>query len=69
MKRLEIGDLVKLSLHGKFPTGSTLNLTDKIGIVLCNDLLHDNLYYVKWLSTGVSGEVHKDFIEKVEKNT
>ena len=69
MKRLEIGDLVKLSLHGKFSTGSTLNLTDKIGIVLCNDLLHDNLYYVKWLSTGVSGEVHKDFIEKVEKNT
>ena len=68
MKKIEIGDLVKLSLHGKFSIGDT-NITDKIGIVLCNALLHDNLYFVKWLSTGVSGEVHKDFIEKVQKNT
>jgi hypothetical protein len=68
MKKLEIGDLVQLSLHGKFSIGES-NITDKIGIVLCNDLLYDNLYFVKWLSTGVSGEVHKDFIEKVEKNT
>ena len=68
MKKIEIGDLVKLSLHGKFSIGDT-NITDKIGIVLCNDLLHDNLYFVKWLSTGGSGEVHKDFIEKVQKNT
>ena len=66
MKKIEIGDLVKLSLHGKFSIGDT-NITDKIGIVLCNDLLHDNLYFVKWLSTGVSGEVHADFIEKLEE--
>ena len=68
MKKLEIGDLVRLSLRGRFAVGYT-NITDKVGIVLCNDLLHDNLYYVKWLTTGVSGEAHKDFIEKVEKNT
>tara|TARA_Y100000114_G_C11689926_1_gene293033 strand:+ start:600 stop:803 length:204 start_codon:yes stop_codon:yes gene_type:complete len=66
MSKLNIGDLVKLSLHGKFAVGYT-NITDKIGIVLCNDLLYDNLYLVKWLSTGVSGEVHKDFIEKLEE--
>ncbi len=68
MKTLEIGDLIKLSLRGKFAVGEA-NITDKIGIVLCNDLLYDNLYYVKWLTTGVSAEVHKDFIEKVEKKT
>ena len=68
MSKLKIGDLVQLSLHGKFSLGEK-NITDRIGIVLCNDLLYDNLYYVKWLSTGVSGEVHADFIEKVEKNT
>ena len=68
MKTLEIGDLVRLSLHGKFSVGEA-NITDKLGIILCNDLLHDNLYYVKWLSTGVSSEVHKHFIEKVEKKT
>ena len=68
MKTLEIGDLVKLSLHGRMMTGVP-NITDKIGIVLCNNLLHDNLYLVKWLTTGTSSEVHKDFIEKLEKNT
>lgn len=68
MKKLEIGDLVQLSLHGRFSLGVS-NITDKIGIVLCNDLLYDNLYFVKWLTTGVEGEVHKDFIEKVEKKT
>ena len=64
---MKIGDLVKLSLHGRMMTGVP-NITDKIGIILCDDLLHDNLYLVKWLTTGVSGEVHADFIEKVEKN-
>ena len=66
MSKLKIGDLVQLSLHGEFSIGKP-NITDKIGIILCNDLLHDNLYYVKWLSTGVSGEVHKDFIEILEE--
>ena len=66
MKKLEVGDLVQLSLHGKFSLGKP-NITDKIGIVLCNDLLYDDLYFVKWLSTGVSGEVHADFIEKLEE--
>jgi len=63
---MKTGDLIKLSLRGKQAIGKA-NITDKIGIILCDDLLHDNLYLVKWLSTGVSGEVHKDFIEKVEK--
>ena len=62
---MKIGDLVKLSLHGRMMTGVP-NITDKIGIILCDDLLHDNLYFVKWLNTGVSSEVHKDFIEKLE---
>ena len=68
MKTFENGDLVKLSLHGRMMTG-VHNITDKIGIILCDDLLHDNLYLVKWLTTGTSSEVHKDFIEKLEKNT
>ena len=68
MKTFENGDLVKLSLHGRMMTGKP-NITDKIGIVLCNNLDYDNLVLIKWLSTGVSGEVHKDFIEKLEKNT
>ena len=66
MKKLEIGDLVQLSLHGRFSLGGS-NRKNRVGIVLCNDLLYDNLYYVKWLTTGFSGEVHADFIEKVEK--
>lgn len=65
---MKVGDLVKLSLHGRMMIGVP-NITDKIGIILCDDLLYDNLYFVKWLTTGVSSEVHKDFIEKVEKNT
>jgi ABC-type uncharacterized transport system YnjBCD ATPase subunit len=63
---MKTGDLVMLSLHGRMMTGVP-NITDKIGIILCDDLLHDNLYLVKWLATGVSGEVHKDFIQKLEK--
>lgn len=68
MKSFEIGDLVKLSLRGRFAVGY-VNITDKIGIVLCNDTLYDNLLFVKWLATGKSSEVHADFIEKVEKKT
>ena len=68
MKKLEIGDLVRLSLHGRFAVGYT-NITDKIGIVLCNNLDYDNLVLVKWFSTGGTSETHVDFIEKVEKNT
>lgn len=65
---MKVGDLVKLSLHGRMSIGKA-NITDKIGIILCDDLLYDDLYFVKWLTTGVSSEVHKDFIEKLEKNT
>ena len=68
MKKLEIGDLVKLSLHGRFSVGET-NITDKVGIILCNDTLYDNLYFVKWFATDISSEVHADFIEKVQKKT
>lgn len=68
MKKLEIGDLITLSKYGIMMIGMP-NITDKIGIVLCNDLLYDNLYFVKWLTTGGTSEVHKDFIEKVEKKT
>ena len=66
MKTLEIGDLVRLSLHGKFSVGERKWITDKVGIILCNDTLYDNLYFVKWLATGKSSEVHADFIEKLE---
>jgi hypothetical protein len=62
---MKTGDLVKLSLHGLCSIGKA-NITDKIGIILCDDLLHDNLYFVKWLTTGTTSEVHKDFIEKLE---
>lgn len=62
------GDLIKLSLRGRMSIGKP-NITDRIGIILCDDLLYDGLYLVKWLTTGVSGEVHKDFIEKLDKNT
>lgn len=63
---MKTGDLVKLSLRGLYSIGKA-NITDKIGIILCDDLLYDNLYLVKWLTTGRTGEVHKDFIEKLEK--
>ena len=69
MKTFENGDLVKLSLHGKFLTRQTLNLADKIGIVLCNNVYYGNLVLVKWFSTGGTSETHVDFIEKVEKKT
>ena len=68
MKTFENGDLVKLSLHGRMMTGAA-NITDKIGIVLCNNLDYDNLVLVKWFSTGGTSETHVDFIEKVQKNT
>ena len=68
MKTFENGDLVKLSLHGRMMTGAP-NITDKIGIVLCNNIDYDNLVLVKWFSTGGTSETHVDFIEKVEKNT
>ena len=68
MKTFENGDLVKLSLHGLCSIGKA-NITDKIGIVLCNNTDYDNLVLVKWFSTGRTSETHVDFIEKVEKNT
>jgi len=68
MKSYEIGDLVKLSFRGKLSLQTSI-IANKVGIILCNDLLHDNLYFVKWLATGVSAEVHKDFIEKLKENT
>ena len=67
MKTFENGDLVKLSLSGKFSTRQSLNLSDKIGIVLCNNLYYDNLVLVKWFSTGGTSETHVDLIEKVKK--
>tara|TARA_Y100000992_G_C21192773_1_gene456424 strand:+ start:41 stop:244 length:204 start_codon:yes stop_codon:yes gene_type:complete len=66
MKTFEIGDLVKLSLHGKFSVGEA-NIVDKIGIVLCSDTLYDNLLFVKWLTTGIKSEVHVDFVERLEE--
>ena len=69
MKTFENGDLVKLSLSGKIATRQTLNLSDKIGIVLCNNLYYDNLVLVKGFSTGGTSETHVDLIEKVKKNT
>ena len=66
MKTFQNGDLIRLSLRGRLSIGE-IDHPDKIGVVLCNDLLHDDLYFVKWLSTGVSGEVHADFIEKLEE--
>ena len=68
MKTFENGDLVKLSLHGRMSIGMP-NITDKIGIVLCNNIDYDNLVLVKWFSTGGTSETHVDFIEKVNKNT
>lgn len=68
MKLFNNGDLVKLSLRGRFAVGYA-NITDKIGIVLCNNIDYDNLVLVKWFSTGGTSETHIDFIEKVEKNT
>ena len=68
MKRFENGDLVKLSLHGRMSIGMS-NITDKIGIVLCDNLDYDNLVLVKWFATGGTSETHVDFIEKVQKNT
>ena len=68
MKTFVNGDRVRLSLHGRMSIGMS-NITDKIGIVLCNNLDYDNLVLVKWFSTGGTSETHVDFIEKVEKKT
>ena len=68
MKKFENGDLVQLSLHGRMSIGKP-NITDKIGIVLCDNLDYDNLVLVKWFLTGGTSETHVDFIEKVQKNT
>lgn len=65
---MKTGDLVKLSFRGRISIGHQKHW-NAIGIILCDDLLHDNLYLVKWLTTGVSSEVHKDFIEKLTKKT
>ena len=66
MKTFEIGDLIRLSLHGRLSVGE-INITDKIGIVLCNDTLYDDLIFVKWLTTGIKSEVHVDFVERLEE--
>jgi hypothetical protein len=68
MKRFENGDLVTLSEYGIMMVGIP-NITDKIGIVLCDNLDYDNLVLVKWFATGGTSETHVDFIEKVQKNT
>ena len=68
MKTFENGDLVQLSLHGRMSIGMS-NITDKIGIVINNDLYYGSLVLVKWFSTGGTSETHVDFIEKVQKNT
>tara|TARA_B100000963_G_scaffold326645_1_gene313837 strand:- start:214 stop:417 length:204 start_codon:yes stop_codon:yes gene_type:complete len=66
MKTFEIGDLIRLSLRGRLSVGE-INITDKIGIVLCNDTLYDDLIFVKWLTTGIKSEVHVDFVERLEE--
>jgi len=65
---MKIGDLVRLSLHGQMMTGKA-NITDRFGIVIGNSSYHNSLVEVHWLTTGRTGEVHTDFIEKVEKIT
>ncbi len=62
------GDLVKLSSHGQMMIGKP-NITDKIGIVVNDNLDWEKLVRVKWLTTGKEGNTHIDFIEKLEKNT
>lgn len=66
MKTFQNGDLIRLSLRGRLSIGE-IDHPDKIGIVLCNDTLYDNLLFVKWLTTGIKSEVHVDFIEKLEE--
>lgn len=65
---MKIGDLVKLSLHGRMMIGNA-NITDRIGIVVNDNLDWEKLVRVKWLTTGKEGNTHIDFIEKLEKNT
>jgi hypothetical protein len=66
MNDFEIGDLVTLSLHGRMSIGSA-NITDRIGIVVNNDLDWEKLVRVKWLTTGLEGNTHVDFIKKLEQ--
>ena len=66
MKIFKVGDLVKLSLHGRMSIGSR-NITDKIGIVLRDNSTYANIILVKWLATGRTSETHASFIEKLEQ--
>lgn len=66
MKTFENGDLVTLSLHGRMSIGSA-NITDRIGIIVDNDLDWEKLVRVKWLTTGLEGNTHVDFIKKLEQ--
>ena len=65
---MKIGDLVRLSLHGRMMIGGA-NITDKIGIIINDNLDWEKLVRVKWFTTGKESNVHMDFIEKLEKNT
>lgn len=65
---MKIGDLIKLSLRGRMSIGEA-NITDRFGIVIGDSSYYNSLVEVHWLTTGRTGEVHTDFIEKVEKNT
>lgn len=68
MKTFENGDLVRLSLHGQMMIGGA-NITDRIGIIINDNLDWEKLVRVKWITTGKESNVHMDFIEKLEKNT
>lgn len=64
MKRFQNGDLIKLSLRGYQAIGKS-NITDRIGVVIDNNIC-EWLVLVKWCTTSRTGEVHVDFIEKLE---
>jgi len=61
----ENGDLIKLSQRGYQAIGLP-NVTDKIGIVIDNDIC-DWLVLVRWFTTGGTSETHVDFIELLEE--
>ena len=63
---MKIGDLVRLSLHGQMMIGGA-NITDKIGIVINDNLDWEKLVRVKWFATGKESNTHIDFIEKLEE--
>jgi len=60
------GDLVRLSLHGQMMIGGA-NITDKIGIIINDNLDWEKLVRVKWFTTGKESNTHIDFIEKLEE--